>query len=163
MPVGCAAGQIQARLNGFLEAVNTGNAAKATGYFSPPSQLEAVTIYYGRGAQAGRFAAHTPSRGYAGFARLVEGGEHLVLLAGMAGSPGPFAPEHQRATGGNATAAVQFVLGLGGRSASGKFGIDCATGQFYEWVMDVVHGVQREKLCGQYVRLYARKPLFCVG
>ena len=163
MPGGCAAGQVQARLNGFLGAVNSGNTAKAAGYIAPPSQLEGVTIYYGRGAQAGRFTARTPRRGYAGFARLVEGGGHLVLLAGMAGSPGPFAPEHRRATGENATAGVQFVLGLGGLTASGKFGIDCATGQFYEWVMDVVHGVQREKLCGRYVQLHARKPLFCVA
>jgi hypothetical protein len=163
MPKGCAPGQIQARLDGFLRAVNTGNAAKATGYIARPSQLETVTIYYGRGARAGRFAARTPRRAYTGFARLVEGGGHLVLLTGMAGSPGPFAPEHRRATHGNATAGVQFVLGLGGRSASGKFGIDCARGQFYEWVMDVVRGVQREKLCGRYVQLHARKPLFCAS
>jgi hypothetical protein len=163
MPQGCAPEQIQARLEGFLGAVNTDNAAKATGYIAAPSQLEGVTIYYGRGSQAVRFSARTPRRAYAGFARLLEGGRHLVLLTGMAGSPGPFAPEHRRAGGGNATAGVQFVLGLGGRSASGKFGIDCATGQFYEWVMDVVRGVQREKLCGRYVQLHSRKPLFCVA
>jgi hypothetical protein len=160
MPPGCALRQIQARLEGFLAAVNSSD-AKATGYFAPTSQLEAVTFYYGRGPQAHRSTARTPPQASTAFARLVRGGEHLNLLAAMAGSPGPFAPEHQRASRGHATAAAQFVLSLGGRSASGKFGIDCSTGQFYEWVMDVVRGVQRQKLCGRYVQLHARKPVFC--
>jgi hypothetical protein len=163
MPGGCGAPQIQARLNGFLAAINTGNAAKATEYIAPPNELETVTIYRGRGAQAPRFTARTPRRAYAGFARLVEGGDRLSLLRAMAGSPGPFAPEHRRATAGNATAGVQFVLALGRRSASGKFGIDCDTGQFYEWVMDVVPGLQKEKLCGGYVQRQARKPVFCTA
>lgn len=161
MPRGCALRQIQARLEGFLAAVNAGDAAMATAYFAPTSQLEPVTIFYGRGSQAEPSTARTPHQAYAAFARLVRGGDQLKLLAGMAGSPGPFAPEHRRATGGHATAAAQFVLGLGERSASGKFGIDCSTGQFYEWVMDVVRGVQRQKLCGRYVQLHARKPMFC--
>jgi hypothetical protein len=161
MPQGCSPPQLQARFEDFLAAVSTGDAAKATGYIASRSQLKGFTIYYGRGAQAGRSTAHTPHQAYAAVAQLVKGGEHLKLLGAMAGIPGPFAPEHRRATGGNATAAVQFVLGLGGRSASGKFGIDCTTGQFYEWVMDVVRGVQKQKVCGRYVQLHARKPTFC--
>lgn len=165
MPQGCAPPQIQARLGGFLAAINSGKAEKAMGNIASPSELETVTIYYGRGSHADRFTARTPRRAYTGFAQLVEGGDRLSLLRAMAASPGPFAPEHSRATGRNTTTAgVQFVLALGRRrSASGKFGIDCQSGQFYEWVMDVVPGIQPEKLCGAYARLHTRRPVFCVS
>lgn len=161
MPRGCAPRQIQTRLEGLLAAVNRGDAATAAFYFAAKSQLEGFTVYHGRGSQAASSTARTPKQASAALARLVAAGGRLRLLAAMAGSPGPFAPEHRRATGGHATAAAQFVLGFGKRSASGKFGIDCSTGKFYEWVMDVVRGVQRQKLCGRYVELYARKPVFC--
>lgn len=160
LPQGCRPPQVRTLFDGFLGAINSGNRTAALRYIAPQPELMGFTIYRGRRADAG-FEARTPSAVYGGFARLVRTGGRLSLLRGAVGRVGPFVTERRGPTAQDPTAGVDFVVGLGSRSAAGKAGINCTSGRFYVGAMDVIRGIQKEQLCGGYVHLHAGRPVVC--
>ncbi len=163
LPVGCRPASVKQLLGGFLSAINRADRGTAVTYVAPNPELIGFFIALGRSAQAKRIEARTPQAVYAAFRRIADGERFSVLRAAV-GSVGPFARDTRHPElRGRSTAGVDFVLGLGSRTASGKAGIDCGTGRIYLMPVSIVRGLHpaRQQLCGGYVRLDADKPVVC--
>ena len=163
LPEGCQTADVKGLFDGFLGAVNRGDRNAALTYVAPQPELIGVFIAIGRGADAKRIEARTPAAVYEAF-RTIGRGERFSLLRAAVGPVGPFArdtryPELHSVV----TAGVDFVLGVGSRSASGKAGIDCTSRRIYMMPVSVGRGLvpPRQRICGGYVHLHASKPVVC--
>jgi len=163
LPEGCRPADVKNLIGGFLGAVNRGDRSAALRYVAPQPELIGVFFAIGRGADAKRIDARTPEAVYRAM-RGIGAGERFHLLRAIVGPVGPFAhdtryPELDSVV----TAGVDFVLGVGSRSASGKAGIDCTSRRIYMMPVSVGRGLvpPRQQFCGGYVRLHASKPVVC--
>ena len=163
LPEGCRAPQVKTLFSGFLGAINRGDRAVALRYVAPNPELVGFFFGIGRGAHAKRIDARTPDAVYRAFTTIGRG-ERFRLLRGAVGAVGPFAhdtryPELHSLS----TAGIDFVLGVGSRSASGKAGIDCGSGRMYLMPLSVGPGLvpPKQRVCGGLVRLDATRPVVC--
>lgn len=56
---------------------------------------------------------------------------------------------------------VEPVARVGTRALSGKIGLDCDAGWMYVGALQVARRLRPERLCGQEVRIEARRPILC--
>jgi hypothetical protein len=88
-------------------------------------------------------------------------GRGFWLLGAQVGPRGPFAGDTRYDVPRGSTAGVEVVFSLGERSVSGKVGIDCGTGRLYVAAMGLDRGLRTQQMCGQPLRLRARRPVVC--
>jgi hypothetical protein len=175
LPEGCELAEVRDLFDGFFAAVNAGDEASALRYIAPEPELNG----FGVGIEASRrwlLRSRNPERVYGHFAAAAQRGQRLAMLGGAvsAANPGallsgPFRRPEAGPTADDPVVAVsfQFRLTQPGHPVmqpSGKGGIDCATGQFYIWVMRIgpppepEPGVRGARPCGNKGRLDAADP-----
>lgn len=161
LPRGCSPQQTATLLTGLATAVADRRREKALGYISIGSGFVVITIYRGESPGAGRVDSRTPNDAYKNLVDAFGDVEAPKLLASVVGAVAPLEGARRGSDKDNPTAGVEFVIGLDGRSLSGKIGVDCTQGRIYLGAMNVRSGLRRQKACGSYVRLYADRPLVC--
>lgn len=161
LPPGCDPHEAAHILSGLASAVAERRREKALGYISAGPEFVVMTMYRGDRPGADRVDSRTPSDAYRNLVDVFGGAKAPRLLASVVGAVAPLEGDRRGPGRNNPTAGVEFVIGLAGRSLSGKVGIDCAQSRIYLGAMNVRPGLRRQKACGRYVRLHADRPLIC--
>lgn len=160
-PQGCRPQELAQRLNALFQAAGRGRVGEGLEYIESGAGLSTVAVYYGIGASAARADPDTPKAIYEALSKAVGAPSEPRLLAAAVGSNAPESIERAGANRGNPTAGVEFVVASGERSISGKVGFDCRTGRVYVGALNARKGLERQQLCGAYIRLDARRPEIC--
>lgn len=172
LPEGCKPPQVRTLFGRLLSAVDSSDRAAALRYIAPEPELNGFGIYLGPAPGGRQLEARTPPAVYDNLVRMREFGGRLSLLRadvkgpirpGVGRPAGPFGRPATGPAADDPVAGVEFVLAAGSGSASGKGGINCATGRFYAVAMGVQRAFQKQQLCGGYVHLRdARNPVVCI-
>lgn len=168
LPAGCGLDEVQSLYEGFLSAVNSGNGSATLQYIS--GQPEQNGFLFADSGSGREWSSQKPARVARYLVRQAHLGQRLQLLgAGVEGinpGVGPRAGPYHRPAGGpaadDAVAAVGAELkASGGPQAfwqpAGKAGVNCETGQFYIWAMDMGRSPGASSICNGQT-LDARKP-----
>jgi hypothetical protein len=133
----------------------------ALGYIATGPGFVVMTIYRGDSPGADQVDSRTPDDAYRNLADAFGEVEAPKLLASVVGAVAPLEGARRGPDKDNPTAGVDFVIGLEGRSLSGRIGLDWAQGRIYLGAMNVRPGLRRQAACGSHVRLRADRPLIC--
>jgi hypothetical protein len=159
---GCGPESIAGQFGGFLNAVSQRQQAAALRYVAEADDLLEVTLYRGRGPDAGRVDATTPAEVFDTFTTAITEGESIALLVIAVGNVAPFADRYEDKAGVHSTAGVEVVARIGdSKSLSGKIGIDCDNGRIYLGAMNISEGLRPQSQCGKSIRLERQKPVLC--
>lgn len=161
LPRGCQPAEVASLLSGFASAVAERRQGEALRYIATGPGFVTMTIYHGQVAGANRVDSSTAGAAYRNLVAAFGEVEDPQVLSTVVGPVAPLEGDRRGPQGSNPTAGAEFVIGLGGRSLSGKIGVDCATGQIFVGAMNVRKGLIPQKACGSYVRLKAKRPLIC--
>lgn len=145
LPDGCALPQVQQRLEAFLAAAASGEAERVLPFIAPRGELNGFGIGSGqrhwlRSTDPDRVARFVAAQGSAGLRYRFLGGSVDDLEAGQLSGPwrrpeaGPAADDPVVAFG---ILARVTQAGRPPRAAIGKGGLDCVSGQFFNWQLAV--------------------------
>ena len=159
---GCQPVHVQGLLEGFLGAINRDDSEGALRYVATNPELIGFFVSSGRGADAETVEARTPAAAYQALARI-RGGDRFTVLGAAVGAVAPLAYDDRYPELDGPRAGVDFILGLGSRTASGKAGINCASRRIYVMPVSVVRGLHQpgQRVCGRTVAIGAREPAVC--
>lgn len=175
LPEGCQLYQVRNLFEGFFEAVNTRDELDALRYIAPRPELNGFGIGMGP-TKRWMLRSRDPETVYRHFAARAREGQRLSLLGASVSvvnpgalHSGPFRRPESGPTAGDPVVGLSFQFGLRqpGQPVlqpGGKGGIDCPTGQFYVWVMQIapppepVPGVVGARPCGNKPRVDATHP-----
>ncbi|MEK6277318.1 MAG: hypothetical protein AABM29_04820 [Actinomycetota bacterium] len=131
-------------MSGFFAAIDSDDRNAALRFIAPQPELIGFDI-----SASGELLlrAESPVAAYRGLRALAKTGNGLSLLGAAVGAPGPFPNTRTGEKIDRESAGADFSITAGSRFGSGKNGINCETGQFYVWAMNLTPFLRREPLC----------------
>lgn len=140
LPAGCKPGQVYERLEGLTRAIGDGDRNEILRYVAPAEELRRFVFTFAGSRGEPRATATTPGEVYVQFMRLARGRRVDVIAA----ATGPSAPLPIPGVKG---AGTEFILTIGDSFGTGKSGLDCETGRFYMWAMQVDTSLHEQAIC----------------
>jgi hypothetical protein len=140
LPAGCQPGQAYERLEGLTRAIGDADRDEVLRYVAPAEELRRFVFTYANSPGESRATATTPSEVYVQFMRLARGRKLEVIAV----ATGPNAPLPVPGVEG---AGTEFILTIGDSFGTGKSGLDCETGRFYMWAIQVDTSLHDQLIC----------------
>lgn len=139
-PVGCKPGQVYERLKGLTRAIGDGDREEMLRYVAPAEELRRFVFTFANSRGEPRATATTPGEVYLQFKRLARG-RRLDVIAAATGPSAPLPIPGVKGVG------TEFILMIGDSFGTGKSGLDCETGRFYLWAMQVDTSLHAQAIC----------------